>query len=289
MDIQTMDIQTVLIDTLKFTIDFFEKHGLRYYACAGTMLGAVRHHGFIPWDDDIDVYMPRKDYERLLSLKKEFEGTGYSVVSAQTDRGYYCPFAKVQKDDFTIWEFKYYRYVLGAYIDVFPLDYYDKDDATITKMQYEYAALFVDYQKSLKTYSFGDYLQMIRQGDFYGFAKNLAFQMFYKPRREHYYNRWKTADSYLGADETCLKCVNLTQYPGKVFKREWFDDCIDMPFADFTIKVPRAYDEYLTLIYGDYMQLPPIEKRVSDHKHYFIDFTKRLSIEEIQTLKNGTN
>lgn len=277
-----MDIQPVLIETLKFTIDFFEKHGLRYYACGGTMLGAVRHHAIIPWDDDIDIYMPRGDYERLLALKAEFQGTGYGLVSAQTDPGYYCPFAKVQKDDYTIWEFKYYPYVLGAYVDVFPLDYFDCNDAEINRMQDEYSALFVDYQKSLKTYDFADYMQMIRRGDFVGFAKNLAFQMLYKPRRQHYYDRWRNADSYLNADEGCAKCVCLTQWQGKIFRREWFDDCIDMPFGDFTIKVPRAYDQYLTLLYGDYMQLPPEDKRVSDHRHYYQRAGKRMTIEEIR-------
>lgn len=275
-------LQKILLDTLKFSVSFFEKHGLRYYACGGTMLGAVRHKGFIPWDDDIDIYMPRKDYEKLIQLRGEMNGTGFSLVSAQTDYGYYCPFAKIQKDDTTIWEFKYYPYLLGAYVDIFPLDYYDMPDGQITSLQWKYSDLFVDYQKSLKTYSFADYMKLLKGGDIVGFVKNIYFQMSFKPRRRQMYDRWMNATDYLCADESREKCVCLTQWQGKIFLRKWFEDCIDMPFEDTTIKVPRQYDEYLTLLYGNYMQMPPEEKRCSDHKHHYVDLDRGVrKIEEL--------
>lgn len=275
------DIQRTLIDVFKFAIEFFQKQNLRYCACGGTVLGAIRHHGFIPWDDDIDIYMPRKDYERLISIRDKLQGTGYLLVSAQTHIGYYCPFAKIVNSETTIWEFKYYPYTLGVYIDIFPLDFYDESDKNITLMQKRYTKIFIDYQKSLKTFSASDYLSMIRHGLFFRFLKNLYFQLFFKPRTDYYYNRWLKADNFLSSDEIGEKCVCLTQWEGRIFLRKWFENSIEVPFEDIKIKVPEDFDSYLTSLYGNYMQLPPIDKRVSDHKQFYVNLSEHLNTEEI--------
>ena len=83
-----------ILHVFKYTVKFLQKHNLRYVACGGTVLGAVRHQNFIPWDDDIDIYLPRADYERLLDLKEECRKDGFDVLSLR-DKGYYLPFAKV--------------------------------------------------------------------------------------------------------------------------------------------------------------------------------------------------
>lgn len=73
-------LKTRLLEVFQFAKEFFQQHNLRYIGCGGTVLGAIRHKGFIPWDDDIDLYMPRKDYEKLLSLASELQGTGYELL-----------------------------------------------------------------------------------------------------------------------------------------------------------------------------------------------------------------
>lgn len=99
------------------------EHNLRYYIWAGTMLGAVRHNGFIPWDDDLDVAMPRKDYDLLMSHAKEWMQKPFEVVSYETDPEHYpLPFAKIQDSNTTLIERKHLSYLGGIYIDVFPLD-----------------------------------------------------------------------------------------------------------------------------------------------------------------------
>lgn len=97
-------------------------HHLRYYIWAGTILGAVRHGGFIPWDDDIDIAMPRRDYELLIAHAAEWLPAPYEFVCAETDASYPLPFGKIQDADTTLIERMHLRYLGGVYIDVFPLD-----------------------------------------------------------------------------------------------------------------------------------------------------------------------
>ncbi len=80
MATQSDPLKTRLLEVFQFAKEFFQQHNLRYIGCGGTVLGAIRHKGFIPWDDDIDLYMPRKDYEQLLQLAPEFQGTGYELL-----------------------------------------------------------------------------------------------------------------------------------------------------------------------------------------------------------------
>lgn len=98
------------------------EHGLRYYIWAGTMIGAVRHKGFIPWDDDIDIAMPRPDYEQLIAHSREWLPEPYEFVCAENDPQYPLPFGKVQDASTTLIERTHLHYLGGIYIDVFPID-----------------------------------------------------------------------------------------------------------------------------------------------------------------------
>ena len=268
-----------ILHVFKYTVRFLEQHHLRYVACGGTVLGAVRHQDFIPWDDDIDIYMPRADYERLLDLKAEARRDGFDILSLR-DKGYYLPFAKVSDRSTTLWEEAEFPFVMGVYVDVFALDNFSCSDAELTAIQRRSLKKFYNYQKSVShiqtTNLWKDLLAGRTDRALYKLQVLLSRPLRrWLLRRFFSYQDWYS--SFNGDKTVCV-----TQWAGKIFKREWFEDTIDQPFGDTTVRIPRDYDGYLTCLYGDYMTLPPVEKRVSEHNHLYLDFDEGLTLEELK-------
>ena len=129
--ITSEELRKIQLDLLQKTADFCESNGLRYFLCGGTLIGAVRHKGYIPWDDDIDIAMPRSDYEKFISIFNRPQNY-YQVMSFETNPDYAYAFAKVY-DNRTILKELHYKGTIGAYIDVFPADAV-KDAAQIRKI-----------------------------------------------------------------------------------------------------------------------------------------------------------
>ena len=148
-------LKTALASTLKAFIDFCQQHALTYYAAYGTAIGAVRHHGLIPWDDDIDVFMPREDYNKLLSLRSTLNTTEYEIIDIE-NQGYYLYFAKWCQRNSTLIE-KPGEPALGIYVDIFPLDYFDeKYCKPLLKYNELYRYLWLIYGHGSRRYSFSD-------------------------------------------------------------------------------------------------------------------------------------
>ena len=130
-----------------------KEHNLRYYIMAGTMLGAVRHKGFIPWDDDLDIGMPRADYDLLMANAKEWLPKPYEAVCAENDKEYPLPFAKVQDADTTLIERMHLKYLGGVYIDIFPLDGVP-ESRMAQRMLFTLAGAQESIRKVMKKYDF---------------------------------------------------------------------------------------------------------------------------------------
>ena len=267
-----------LLETFLFAKDFFAKHDIRYVACGGTVLGAVRHKGFIPWDDDIDIYLPRADYNRLLAMGGELRQQGYEVISVANE-GYYMPFAKISRLDTTVWEFERLPMVMGVFIDLFPLDEFDEPDDVITARQYRSHFYFDKYINALSHYPLSSLLQCLVKGDVHGLGVRVL-NLWRKRNPQRYLQAFLDFEQgYVGRSGD--KCVCVTQWEGRIFKSEWFHDVIELPFESTTVTVPRAYHDYLTVLYGDYMQLPPEEKRIQ-HPNYYLNLNERLTLEEVK-------
>ncbi len=123
-DIQELrQIQMGILDEVH---QFCEANGLRYFLSSGTLIGAVRHKGYIPWDDDIDIYMPRQDYEQFLQTYSDTKGT-YRAINPATEPHYYYTFAKVVDQRTRMVEKETEGYEIGVYMDIFPVDYVTED------------------------------------------------------------------------------------------------------------------------------------------------------------------
>ncbi len=223
------------LEILDYVVSICNEYKLTYYILYGTLLGAVRHKGFIPWDDDIDIGLPRRDYDKLCSILKEQcqnENSAYFFQSTRTDKSFKLPFSKVRKHGTVFLEKKKYANN-GIYIDIFPLD----------------AAKH--WRGLQKPFSYLMYRLYGRSQTLVGnMCIALADRMstFYKEDKCKYYVSYGSA------------------YPVErdVMKKDWFAEGDFAEFEGKKYRVPKNFKAYLTQIYGDdYMQLPPVEKRVS--------------------------
>lgn len=277
------EIQIVLLDTFKAFAEFCEKNDILYFAASGTLLGAIRHKGFIPWDDDIDVFLLRKDYDKLLSLKKEMKDSGY-MVSDFHDKGYPYGFAKFYDTTKTFWEYKHFPFVMGPFIDLFPLDESDDHNPAHEKLNDDIHAASWVYRKCISHQTWKEIATDLIHLNGFEWAIKFVKRVFYTPQRKYRYKRlcrlYEEMKNIKGDFYKPYWDVKHIQYP-----KSWFKEAITIPFEDTTIKVPNGYDEILTYLYNDYMTPPPEHSRTGHHTAYYMNLKERVEIKDILKLK----
>lgn len=265
---------------LRDFIALCEEHSITYFACGGTAIGAVRHKGFIPWDDDMDVYMLRDDYNKFLSLKSSLVGSKYEIVD-MFDEGYCKSFAKFSDAHTTVWEYEETPFILGAYIDVFPLDAALDDLESLKSVNYRYEQLLDWYVRSFRP---TQKLSFASIGELKSSLVNIFLPMLRKYIKKQLVRVEREITTFQG--KSLFGYGYSPRVEREIFDRAWFESTVELDFEGLKIKLPVGYHEMLTKQYGDYMQLPPIEEQKTHHSRYFVDLTKRLTLEEVQAMLN---
>lgn len=270
----------LLLETYDAFALFCKENNLRFFAAYGTALGAVRHNGIIPWDDDMDVFMLQEDYNRLLSLKHKLYETDYEILDLGTPN-YYCSFAKFASKKNSIWEYRDLPCMFGVYIDVFPLFTVAGEVADIKAPYNAYCSSMNRFRLcSLKrTWSCIGYLLKQRNASK---AIYYIMQKFSLPLVRPFY-KCKVKKGLISKGKGKVHLVS--PFEGADLKRlcyspDWFEKVVMFPFDGREIPVPAGYDAMLTTTYGDYMTPPPVEQRVTHHAHYYFNLGKRVTIEE---------
>lgn len=258
---------------------FCKEHDITYYAAYGTLLGAVRHQGFIPWDDDVDVVMTREEYNKFLSVRNTLKDSEYKI-SVMGDEGYPYNFAKFYSTHGTLQEYEQFRFKTGPWVDVFPMDSCEVEDSVYFALIDKFNATHWAYRKAIAYNPINGIVCEILHGNIMESAIRLSKKIVYAPKKNKYRKELELIetefDKLAGSNFRAVGDLR-----SKVFKKEWFADVVELPFEDMMITCPVNYHDFLTMSYGDYMQLPPVEKRVTTHNNYFCDLENDYTFDEI--------
>lgn len=250
------EVKAIMLDILKDVAHFCEQNDIVYFLSSGTLIGALRHKGFIPWDDDIDIEMPRPDYERFIKLYSE-KGK-YSVLSPYDKKSFY--FHTKIYDDRTIKTENIINHrdycPVGVDIDVFPIDG-QPDEKHFNRFKTE--TDFRQFVFSLFLLS----IKPIPKDDVSMFIKSVLSHIVGYKRLLRIY--MKSASKYDYSTSSMVGFISpYSKYKNR-HSKDVFKSGFKVSFEDADFFAPVGYDQYLTNIYGDYMTPPPEDKRASTH------------------------
>ena len=261
MNLLTLDeIKQVELQLLLCFDDYCRKHQIRYFLSHGTLLGAVKYKGFIPWDDDVDVLVPREDYDRLMASFMDYNNI--RLVSSERDPRYLFPFAKlcdmsIIKDETGIDN----GVQLGLSLDVFPLDAWnpDRTKAEREAWQIQRAIKGLTLAKLIKPNA-STALKRTAQGVLVMASKIHSHQFFLNRIFKISCRENQKESPYLGCKCWCIY-GNREIIPAEVFS-----DTVEVAFEGRKFPAPVGYDTYLRSMYGDYPQDPPADQQKTHHK-----------------------
>jgi lipopolysaccharide cholinephosphotransferase len=256
-------LQLAELDILKKFIKICEENHLCYYLCGGTLLGAIRHNGFIPWDDDIDIAMPREDYNRFCEIYKDKYHDTDDTFFIDLENFYDVPYLLITNKSiqvsFNVIVSTAYKY---AWIDIFPMDGFPKNKLLgavharsflIKKALYMFS-VFEDLPDQKYKWSF--YKRVIVK-----VIDKLKIHKLFNDKKKYFnlVNKFLSKYSMYKTDKCCI-LWGAYKY-NDIFPADWFGKGVPVKFEDITANVPCNYDAYLRQLFGDYMLLPPEDKQ----------------------------
>lgn len=254
------------LEILKKIDEICNQLGLKYYLAYGTLIGAIRHKGFIPWDDDVDIMMPRNDYDRLTHyfIENKENLKPLEIINPQINKE--CPYtiSRISDSRYVLDVDNEEDYGIGLFVDIYPLDGVGNTVKEYTKLKNKssrFASMcFLSTRKKVKRENTKSYIKYMVKFPAFAVAKLLGKDFFMK-KLYHMANKCDYENSkYVG-------CIIWTSDDGLrgIFPKEWFEKTIDVEFEGKKFKAPGEYDKVLTHGYGDYMELPPEKERIAHH------------------------
>lgn len=258
---QVWQVEQEILDVIHGVCD---AHKLRYTLAYGTLIGAMRHGGFIPWDDDIDIIMPREDYEKLLRIWNDVAPAEYIMQNIRTNPDYTNTFSKVRKNHTTFLqneEEAEKQYHKGIFVDIFPADRVAPGKVQNT-IQYIACAVNLLFSRGY-TSGFGGMIGVVERV-LLAFPKRMHSIL--RRVSEKTIRKWNTND--------CLEWFvpSTIEFAKHYYPANLFEHMKTIKFHDQDYCCVADPDSFLRADYGDYMQLPPEEERVWKHHPVIIDF-----------------
>lgn len=273
-------LKNILLQLLDKFVKVCEENHLQYYLAYGSVLGAIRHGGMIPWDDDIDVYMPREDYEKLQCLSPS-EWSEYELTSWRFTRNNQYHFLKLEDPQTTIIEQFNSLYVGGVYIDIFPLDKAPNDESILVSQLQEISKLETMY----------DILSIKQACNVHGLKNYVTYIIRHRKYAKYgIQNKWEeVACKYRKSDsDLYFNYHQAADWNNTPMPIDWFGKGKDVEFEGRKYIVPSNYDAYLTQIYGDYMTPPPEDKR-GGHEYLYVNLNERIKGKHLKQVVREIN
>lgn len=253
------EAKKIQLEILDYINSFCNKNDIKFFINYGTLLGAVRHKGFIPWDDDIDLSMTRDNYEKFIRLF-ELDNSKYKLLSLETNDKYYNNFIKIIDSATKIIDDRNYKtYECGIFIDIFPMDTFN-DKKVIDKCYNLESFKLLSFSKRKNiNYKDSRIKDLIRS----------AFWLLLKPASPIVFAKKieSTINHYRVKDGKYIAFIPSKLKEKEIFERNIFDDIIDIKFENLSLPAPKNYDKILSQYYGDYLKLPPKEKQINIHEY----------------------
>ena len=258
-EIKTNDFKKIQVEILKYVDNFCKKNNIKYWLEFGTLLGAVRHKGYIPWDDDIDIGMLREDYNKFIKTFNK-NNDKYKVNCIELDENFYTPYGKVFDTTTIIYEPNKKTGIKSSIsIDLFILDNIPNNKAIVKKIFfkrniYRKLHLFQTYKTS--------YYKKNKKYAFIRYPIHLLLQIF--PKRYFCKKIVKLSQKFKNIDTT--KVATIVDNSKFIFEKNLYNNLIDIEFEKQKYKAPKDYNTILTTYYGNYMKLPPTDQQKSHHR-----------------------